>query len=51
MARSGAVALVRGDQAGIRLGDLGLDGDAPGGSRVGAGTAAVGITADTMGDI
>lgn len=51
LARSGAVALVRGDQAGIRLGDLGLGGDAPEGSRVGAGTAAAGITADTMGDI
>jgi acetolactate synthase-1/3 small subunit len=51
LARSGAVALVRGDQAGIRLVDLGLGGDTPGGSRVGAGTAAAGITADTMGDI
>jgi acetolactate synthase-1/3 small subunit len=51
MARSGAVALVRGDQAGIRLADLGLEAGAPGGSRVGAGSAGAGITADTTGDI
>ena len=51
MARSGAVALVRGDQAGIRLADLGLGAGAPGGSRVGAGSAGAGITADTTGDI
>jgi acetolactate synthase-1/3 small subunit len=51
MARSGAVALVRGDQAGIRLADLGLEAGALGGSRVGAGSAGAGITADTTGDI
>ncbi|MGA2284219.1 MAG: acetolactate synthase small subunit [Candidatus Dormibacteria bacterium] len=51
VARSGAVALVRGDQAGISLGDLDLTGEAPGGLRVGAGTAGAGITADTTGDI
>jgi hypothetical protein len=51
LARSGAVALVRGDQAGIRLVDLGLEGGVPGGSRVGAGLAGAGITADTTGDI
>lgn len=51
MARSGAVALVRGDQAGIRLADLGLEARAPGGSRVGAGVAGAGATADTTGDI
>jgi acetolactate synthase-1/3 small subunit len=51
MARSGAVALVRGDQAGIRLADLGLEARAPGGSRVGAGSAGAGITGDTTGDI
>jgi acetolactate synthase-1/3 small subunit len=51
MARSGAVALVRGDQAGIRLADLGLEAEPPGGSRVGAGSAGAGITADTTGDI
>ena len=51
MARSGAVALVRGDQAGIRLADLGLEAEPPGGSRVGAGAADAGITADTTGDI
>jgi len=51
LARSGAVALVRGDQAGIRLADLGLEAEPPGGSRVGAGSAGAGITADTTGDI
>ncbi|MGD1054393.1 MAG: acetolactate synthase small subunit [Candidatus Dormibacteria bacterium] len=51
MARSGAVALVRGDQAGIRLADLDLEAGAPGGSRVGAASAGAGITADTTGDI
>jgi acetolactate synthase-1/3 small subunit len=51
LARSGAVALVRGDQAGIRLADLGLEGGAPGGARVGAGVAGAGATADTTGDI
>jgi acetolactate synthase-1/3 small subunit len=51
LARSGAVALVRGDQARISLVDLGLGGEAPGGSKVGAGAAGTGITADTTGDI
>ena len=51
LARSGAVALVRGDQAGARLGGLGLDGAAPEGSRTGAGAAGASVTADTTGDI
>jgi acetolactate synthase-1/3 small subunit len=51
LARSGAVALVRGDQAGTRLAGLGLHGEASGGSRVGAGLAGASITADTTGDI
>ena len=50
LARSGAVALVRGDQAGARLGGLGLDGAAPEGSRTGAGAAGASVTADTTGD-
>ena len=49
LARSGAVALVRGDRA--RLGGLGLDGAAPEGSRTGAGAAGASVTADTTGDI
>jgi acetolactate synthase-1/3 small subunit len=51
VARSGAVALVRGDQAGISLDDLDRAAEAPGGSRVGAGAAGAGITADLTGDI
>jgi acetolactate synthase I/III small subunit len=51
MARSGAVALVRGNQAGMRLADLGLEAVAAGAARVGAGSAGAGITADTTGDI
>jgi acetolactate synthase I/III small subunit len=51
LARSGAVALVRGDQAGIRLVEFGPEGGVPGGSRVGAGLPGAGITADTTGDI
>jgi acetolactate synthase-1/3 small subunit len=51
LARSGAVALVRGDQAGARLGGLGLDGAAPEGSRAEAGAAGASVTADTTGDI
>ena len=51
LARSGAGARVRGDQAGARLGGLGLDGAAPEGSRTGAGAAGASVTADTTGDI
>ncbi|MGP8160902.1 MAG: acetolactate synthase small subunit [Candidatus Dormibacteria bacterium] len=49
VARSGAVALVRGDQAGISLADLASNGEGSAGAAV--GPARAGITADTTGDI
>jgi hypothetical protein len=51
LARSGAVALVRGDQAGNRRAGLGLDGATPEGSRAEAGDTGASVTADTTGDI
>jgi acetolactate synthase-1/3 small subunit len=51
LARSGAVALVRGDQAGISLVDLALDGETPGEGGASPTSARIGITADTTGDI
>jgi acetolactate synthase-1/3 small subunit len=53
VARSGAVALVRGDQAGISLADLGPDGPTPPGRRAALGAAGsrAAINADTTGDI
>jgi acetolactate synthase-1/3 small subunit len=49
VARSGAVALVRGDQAGISLADLAANGEGSVGAAV--VPARAGITADTTGDI
>jgi acetolactate synthase-1/3 small subunit len=49
LARSGAVALVRGDRAGISLPDLDREGEPPGGTRT--MPAGAGITADTTGAI
>ncbi|MGD0449345.1 MAG: acetolactate synthase small subunit [Candidatus Dormibacteria bacterium] len=51
LARSGAVALVRGDQAGARLSGLGLDEATAESARAGAGAAGASVTADTTGDI
>jgi acetolactate synthase-1/3 small subunit len=51
MARSGAVALVRGDQARLSLSDIGRDGEAPDVEEGASALARAMVTADTMGDI
>ena len=51
LARSGAVALVRGDQARISLVALGMNGEGPEDEEPARGLLRIGATVDTTGDI